>query len=333
MLQKSQETVIFGGGLDLVTPPQQVDPGRLLEIKNYECDLNGGYRQVAGFEVFDGQDSPVDSDFYAIGTATPSGVMTLGETVTQTTSGATGVLISIGATGIYFVSLTGTFDATNVITGGTSLETATANTLAFANITLSNAETRNAIRYLKEIYFRDLIAAVPGTGDVRGVFRHEATTLAVRDFNGSEARMYKATAAGWALITASWVMFFDTRTNDIPVAGTTLDDGVGNSAVLQRAGTIVVSGNVGYMVLTGFTAGFAIGAAIEDGATNIATVTVAPAAVTLEPGGKNEWRSHTFTGATTFYRVYTADGVNPCMEYDPTADVLSPIYTHRNDEL
>jgi len=65
------------------------------------------------------------------------------------------------------------------------------------------------------------------------------------------------------------------------------------------------------MVLTGFTAGFVAGANI----------------VSLLPGGKNEWRSHTFTGAVDAYKVYTADGVNPCMEYDPIADIILPIYT------
>ena len=110
MRQQKDVTIIFGGGLDLVTPPQQVDPGKLLEIKNYECDLNGGYRQTAGFERFDGSSSPVDSDWFAIGTETPSGVMTIGETVTQAVSGATGILLEIGTTGIYLVNITGTFD-------------------------------------------------------------------------------------------------------------------------------------------------------------------------------------------------------------------------------
>ena len=96
MQQKKTETIIFGGGLDVVTPALKVDPGKLLQAKNYECDLNGGYKSAAGFERFDGSASPTGSSFFAIATSAFSGTYQLLETVTGTPSGATGILTTIG---------------------------------------------------------------------------------------------------------------------------------------------------------------------------------------------------------------------------------------------
>lgn len=331
MKKKQDATIIFGGGLDLVTPALNVDPGRLLEVKNYECDLNGGYRVSAGFERFDGRDSPVDSDFFAIATGAFTGTFTLLETITGGTSGATGVLTTIGVEGLYLVSITGTFVASEVLTGGTSGATATSETTALANITVSANEELNDVRFDKEIHFRDLIQVVPGINAIRGVFRHEAVTLAVRDFDGSEARMYKATTAGWVQITTSHIIFFDSFVSDFPLPGTTINDGNGNDAVLHRVSFEITAGTTGFIVVTGFTAGFNTNDLIRENAVTLASVSEDAVAVTLKPGGKNEWLSHNFTAAFNFYRVYTTDGVNPTFEYDPVEDVISPIHSDQQN--
>ena len=332
MQQKKNATIIFGGGLDLVTPALSVDPGRLLEVKNYECDLNGGYRVAAGFERFDGRDSPVDSSFFAIATVAFTGTFTLLETITGGTSGATGILTTIGNEALYLVSITGTFVTAEVLTGGTSGATTTSETAAFENITVSESEALNDIRFDKEIYFRDLIQEVPGINAIRGVFRHEEVTLAVRDFDGSSAIMYKATAAGWTPITTSHIIFFDTFVSDFPLPGTTINDGTGNDAILHRVSFEFTAATVGYIVVIGYTTGFDNNDLIRESATVLATAAADAAEITLEPGGKNEWRSHNFTGAMDFYRVYTTDGVNPAFEYDPTVDVISPIYTDQANQ-
>ena len=336
MRQKKSDTIILGGGLDLVTPSLSVDPGRLLEVKNYECDLNGGYRVAAGFERFDGRDSPTDSSFFAIVVESIAGTFQLLETLTGGTSGATGVLTTIGVDGLYFVSPTGAFVAGETLTGGISGATGTTVSEAFENAILSDDEVRNDVRYDKEIYFRDLIQEVPGINAIRGVFRHEEITLAVRDFDAMTARMYKASAAGWVQITSSHIIFFDTKVSDFPLPGTTIHDSGGNDAILHRVSFEFTAATVGFIIVTGYTAGFDNDDVIREGATPLATVSEDAAEVTLLPGGKNEWRSHNFTGAVDFYRVYTADGVNPAFEYDPIADVLSPIYTdqlNRADDI
>ena len=331
MRQKRSETIIFGGGVDLVTPALNVDPGKLLEVKNYECDLNGGYKVAAGFERFDGRDSPTDSSFFAIATGVFTGTFELLEIITGGTSGATGVLTTIGTTGLYLANITGVFEDAEVLTGGTSGATTTSESAAFANISLSEDELLNDVRYDKEIYFRDLIQTVPGINAIRGVFRHEAITLSVRDFDVSEARMYRATAAGWVPIASSHIIFYNLKVSPFHTPGTILNDGVGNTATFHRESLEIVGGFTGYIVVTNYTTGFAIGSVISEGAIPLATTTEAAVLVTLNPGGKNEWRSHNFTGAVDFYRVYTTDGVNTAMEYDPAEDVISPIYSDQQN--
>jgi hypothetical protein len=61
-----------------------------------------------------------------------TGTFVLGETVTQATSGATGVVLAVITGGVYLGSVTGTFDNTHVITGGTSTATGTATSVNIA---------------------------------------------------------------------------------------------------------------------------------------------------------------------------------------------------------
>lgn len=39
----------LGGGIDLVTPPEQLPPGAALYCVNYECPVTGGYRRIDGY--------------------------------------------------------------------------------------------------------------------------------------------------------------------------------------------------------------------------------------------------------------------------------------------
>jgi len=44
-----QQYTPLSGGLDLITPPTQVDPGRAILALNYECPVEGGYRSISGY--------------------------------------------------------------------------------------------------------------------------------------------------------------------------------------------------------------------------------------------------------------------------------------------
>lgn len=58
-------------------------------------------------------------------TMTVTGTFVVGETVSQATSSATGVVVAQSASGITVKSVTGTFDTSHLVTGGTSAATGT----------------------------------------------------------------------------------------------------------------------------------------------------------------------------------------------------------------
>lgn len=51
-------TVIVDGGLDLITPPQAVQAGRMIACSNYEVARQKGARRMDGYEKYDGGQSP-----------------------------------------------------------------------------------------------------------------------------------------------------------------------------------------------------------------------------------------------------------------------------------
>lgn len=55
------------GGLDLVTPYLQVQPGRAIEALNYECLPRGGYRRIDGYVKFDGRSADAQAIPGAVG--------------------------------------------------------------------------------------------------------------------------------------------------------------------------------------------------------------------------------------------------------------------------
>jgi len=46
------------GGWNQEAPPLAMNPGELVDCANYECLVNGGYRRIFGYELYDGQSTP-----------------------------------------------------------------------------------------------------------------------------------------------------------------------------------------------------------------------------------------------------------------------------------
>lgn len=118
---------------------------------------NGGQQNSAPSVVYNIGDFLVPDGIghfipYALATTVFTGAFTgtfvLGETVTQATSGATGVVLAISTspTALVLKSVTGTFDATHVLTGGTSGATATATSVAITKkiFGLSNQQVQSS---------------------------------------------------------------------------------------------------------------------------------------------------------------------------------------------
>ena len=115
------------GGLDLVTAPLKIKPGRLILCKNYEQGLLGGYTRIQGFERVDGRPLASEASYWTLSfdTGGPAelveGMRLVGET-----SGAIGEVLSVilssgswagsDATGqAILYNVTGTFSDNEVI--------------------------------------------------------------------------------------------------------------------------------------------------------------------------------------------------------------------------
>lgn len=186
----------LGGGLNLVTPALSIPAGMCIDAQNFVPEITGGYKRVGGYERFDGRPSPSDADYYVI-TVTVTGAIAVGDTITGATSGATAVVIaSPSSTSRVVTKVSGTFQS-----GETLNVSAVGQGTLGAALSANNASTPAlAVEYanLAADEYRDDIAAVPGEGNVLGVWYYNGTVYAFRNATGGlSAKMYKSTAAGW----------------------------------------------------------------------------------------------------------------------------------------
>lgn len=320
------DTIVFGGGLDLVTPTYQRRPGVCRTSQNFEQDLFAGYRRIAGYERFDGQDKPSDAD-YTVLEANISGGPAVGDTLTGATSAATGVIIALPGDAFVLTKISGTFvDGENLHVGGPTIAVATADPVINGSSTPKlHAQYRN----LAADEYRADIAAVPGSGKVLGVWMFEDVKYAFRNnAGGTAAAMYKSTAAGWALVNFEYEVAFTLGNGDTTIVdgGTLTQGGVTATIrrVLVREGSLGGATGEGTLVISAPAGGnFAAGAATVGAGT--LTLDGAQSAITLQPNGRFEFVNTNFGGAIVTKRMYGCDGVNPAFEFDGTYFV--PIHT------
>jgi hypothetical protein len=185
----------LAGGLDLVTPRMKLDAGKVIDACNYEPLPIGGYRRINGHERYDGRPSPTKADYWAL-PATITGTIPVGSTLTGLFSAATARVLGVFGTTIVLARLVGAY-VTNEplrvagVTVATSTDVATKRGAASAS---DDADWR----LLAANDQRADIAAVPGSGPVRGIFVQGGITYAFRDnAGGTQSILWKATATGW----------------------------------------------------------------------------------------------------------------------------------------
>lgn len=175
---------------------------------------------------------------------------------------------------------------------------------------------------------RAAIAAVPGTGPVRGVQVFDGHVYAFRDHADGDGRMYRDSATGWEQMTFGSVLNFDTGTVEF-LEGETLVGGTsGATASIERV--VLRSGAwsgtaTGYLVLSNVSGTFQAAETITDSAMGSADATDAQAAITLAAGGYYDFTTHNFYGAAKRPRLYGVNGQGNGFEW--TGEVLSPILT------
>lgn len=326
-----QEFFGFVGGWDTASSPLTLAPGRVVQAQNFEAAIKGGYRRISGYERLDGRTSPSDGA-YAILNVTITGSFAAGNTITGVTSAATAVVLEVVTSGtpdyLVITKIVGTFqnaETLNVSGSGQGTTSSTA-TVDGASTALLHAEYSN----LAADEYRDDIAAVPGSGRIRGVFFHNDVKFAFRDNAGATAiALYKSSTSGWTLVPFGEEISFSNANTGVEEGDTLTQGGVTATVkrVVVQTGTLASGVNTGRLILHSRAGGnFAAGAATTTGAGAL-TLSGAQTAISPAAGGRFSFVSANFGGSVNTKRIYGADGASRGFEFDGSDYSYTPIAT------
>lgn len=321
----------MSGGLDQITPTLSLPPGVVRRAANFECSLNGGYTRIAGYERFDGRASP-SAARYNVLTRTLVGTVAVGNTIVGVTSAATGKVIAVDGSNIVITRETGTFSVGESLTvAAVGVGTLTAIAGAVAN-GLQDATYKS----LAAAEYRASIAAVPGSGPVRGVAFYDGDTYAWRDNVGATMLgMYKSTTSGWTAVPYYNVFDFAVGTQEIFPGETIVGHTSGATALVKAVvlltGTWAAGDAAGYIVFTNMTGTPTTNEWIYVGGTKHAEYRGAYSAIAPLPGGRVQTVTANFGGGQTNKRLYFCDGLNRAYEFD--GSTLVPIRTSMSPDV
>jgi len=326
----STQDVRFRNGLDLVTPSKYTIPGTLREAQNFEININGGYTTIQGYERFDGRPSP-SAAVYAILDVTITGSFSNGDTITGATSSATAVVISVetGAAQDFLVitKIVGTFNASEDLEVSASVEgnTDSAAIIGGASTQLLNAQFLN----LAADEFRSDIAAVPGSGNILGVWMLNDIKYAWRNNAGATAAaLFKSSTSGWTSVALGRELTFTSGGTYETLEGDTITGATsGATAVVTRvaleSGTFAAGSAAGRFIFASQTGTFQAENLNVGANLNVATIAADGSAITMLPNGRFEFINNNFGGDAGVIRTYGCDGENRGFEFDGT--VFAPI--------
>lgn len=313
----------LAGGLDAESAQLSRRPGTVTGAINYESSALEGYERIGGFERFDGRPRPSDATYKALKAATTFTGVALGNTVTGVTSAATGRVILVRTTSqIVLTRLVGTFVAGETLNvGGSPIG------VYAGDASDIDGFDDNTFSALAAADYRADIAAVPGSGAIRGIENLNGTVYAWRDNVGATALVtWKATSSGWTLVPLYYELAFTAGSGTEPAEGANITKGA-VSAIVKRvvvqSGTFQAGSATGRFIISAPSGGSFTAGAFTAGVT--ATASGAETAIAMLPGGRMETVVYNFTGRAGVQRIYGCDGMNRGFEFD--GDTLVPIAT------
>lgn len=331
------------GGENLTTPAMSIKPGELLYSKNYEATIAGGYRRIDGFERYDGRGLPSASTYHAIPFITGSSLPVVGATITGITSSATGIVIdtyvetgSFGtsnATGYVIIrSITGTF--TNGETLHTTVDIAVVDGVVVEKWSPTDAYYNTWIQ-AAIVGKRASITVVPGAGPIRGIHMHLGIVYAFRDNVGqTQCDCYKSTTTGWVSVPFCSKINFTVGkvgiTHGCTITGVTSGATATVNTYKITSGSLASSNAVGTLYIDDVVGTFQNGEVLNVGGVASATTSSVASALTYAPGGKFEFQSYNFSGATGSIFMYGVSGVDMGFCFDGTC--IYPIPTGMSDD-
>lgn len=311
------------GAIEIVTQEQRKNPGNAREAINFEPGIKDGFRRIDGYERFDGRAAPSAATWHVL-ELTDASDRSVGDTITGSTSGATGEAVLISGNYVVITALSGNFQAAEETDGNGDVVAAQ---LEGGGITgLIDA----SLELAAQDYYRDLIGVVPGSGSVLGVWRHLASTYAFRNNSGGTAAIpHKASGSGWSAMSLYHKIGFDAGTSEYEYGDTITASGASTGSgtvkkVVVLSGTWAGSDAAGFMMVDITSGTFADNATLTGG--GAATQDGDSSQLSFSPSGRFEFISYNFYGGDSTYSVYGCDGVNPAFEIDQN-DVITPIVT------
>ena len=319
------------GGMDQITPTLSLPPGVVRRAANFECSLNGGYTRIAGYERFDGQANPSDARYNVL-SCTLTGAVAVGATVAGYSSAATGKVIAVSNGEIVITRETGTF----LIGEGVTVSAASIGSIDAIAGAVADGLLDATYKSLAAAEYRASIAAVPGSGPVRGVAFYDGDTYAWRDNVGATMLgMYKSTTSGWTAVPYYNVFDFAVGTQEI-FAGETIVGHLSGATALVKA-VVLLTGAwangdaTGYIVFTNMTGTPTVNEWIYVGGTKHAEYRGAYEAIAPLPGGRVQAVTANFGGGQINKRLYFCDGVNRAYEFD--GSTLVPLRTSMSPDV
>jgi hypothetical protein len=248
------------GGEDVVSPDLKIKPGRLRSSKNYEARSTGGYRRIDGYERYDGQPKPslANQAFFNIDAVTNT--VAVGDRLTGSISNAVAYVVGETAgvgTAYDFPDPDDVFVDNDVLTNttdGNTYATVDLSTTALYGPYTTDSDTLNGFIAAAQGVRRDLIAEVPGSGVLRGVFGLSGDRYAFRDNAGGTATdLYKASANERVTYITGSVA--DLTVGEIVTGGTSSATGIVRELVIDY-GTFAGNNAIGILYLTTLTGTF-----------------------------------------------------------------------------
>jgi hypothetical protein len=312
------DLIRLSGGLDQVTPTLSLPPGFARKAANFEASVTGGYTRIAGYERYDGRPSP-SAALYLILICTLTGTVTVGNTITGQTSGATGKVIALNGSQVVLTRETGVF------TTGENILVSASVVGSIDSIQGVDPDGRQDAIYrnMAADDYRADITVVPGSGNVLGVAILAGTVYAWRNnVGGTAAVMHRATSSGWTPVSLGSFVGFDTGVVEIVVGSTVTGQTSGAPAVIVK---VVLesgawsTGDAAGQIITGATTGtFQVGENIRVGGVTYARAATVNTANVLPPGGRYETTTANFGGGGANTKLYGANGVGRAFEFDGT---------------
>ena len=311
------------GGIDAESAQLTLTPGSVIGALNYESSALEGYSRIGGFERFDGRPRPSDATYKVFQSETGFTGVSAGQTVIGFTSIASAKVLALrGASQIVVSRITGTFEYGEVLTVlGIPVGTLTQDA---SDVT---GHDENTFLKLAEDDYRADIAAVPGSGPMRGIAVLGGYVFAWRDNAGGTAcDIHRSSPTGWTPVSLFKELAFTAGSGTAPAGGSTITKS-GVTATVKRvvlqSGTWAAGTAAGRFIVDAVSGGSFSAGAFTAGVA--ATCSGAETQITLLPGGRLDHAVYNFTGLAGNQRIYGADGVNKGFEFDGA--VYIPITT------